>query len=67
MFYADSSFLVALYLSFDTHSERARSWTVRHAEPIAFTPFQRLELRNAIRIHEWRGDIGPDDMREALI
>jgi len=51
--YADSSFLVSLYLN-DVHSEKANAWMRRHSEPLPFTPLHRHELRNAIRLAVWR-------------
>jgi len=66
MHYADSSFLVALYLGCDAHSARANAWMARTSEPIAFTPLQRLELRNAIRLHQWRGHIESNVARGAI-
>lgn len=64
--YADSSFLVALYLSGDAHAKRANAYMARQAESLAFTPLQRIELRNAIRLCEWRGHIDAAATRAAL-
>ena len=46
MNYADTSFLVSLYLT-DVHSAVARAAAARMRQPLAFTPLHRLELRNA--------------------
>jgi predicted nucleic acid-binding protein len=47
--YADSSFLVALYLQ-QHSSTAATAFLQRHGEPLPFTPWHRLEVRNAIRL-----------------
>jgi predicted nucleic acid-binding protein len=51
--YADSSFIVALYLPQQSSSE-AIALMERHAQPLPFTPWHRLEVRNAIRLAVWR-------------
>jgi predicted nucleic acid-binding protein len=47
--YADSSFIVALYLQ-QQSSIVAAAFMQRHGEPLPFTPWHRLEVRNAIRL-----------------
>ena len=47
--YADASFIVALYLQ-QQSSITAAAFMQRHGEPLAFTPWHRLEVRNAIRL-----------------
>ncbi|MGB7748382.1 MAG: type II toxin-antitoxin system VapC family toxin [Verrucomicrobiia bacterium] len=47
--YADSSFIVALYLQ-QQSSAVAAAFMQRHGEPLPFTPWHRLEARNAIRL-----------------
>jgi predicted nucleic acid-binding protein len=47
--YADSSFIVALYLQ-QQSSTAAAAFMQRHGEPLPFTPWHRLEVRNAIRL-----------------
>jgi predicted nucleic acid-binding protein len=47
--YADSSFIVALYLQ-QQSSTLATAFMQRHGEPLPFTPWHRLETRNAIRL-----------------
>jgi predicted nucleic acid-binding protein len=47
--YADASFLVALYLQ-QQSSIAASAFMQRHGEPLPFTPWHRLEVRNAIRL-----------------
>ena len=48
MFYADSSFLASLYLP-DAKTGAAGTFLDRAQAPLAFTPFNRVELRNALR------------------
>jgi predicted nucleic acid-binding protein len=47
--YADTSFLVCLYVSEAERTLRAIHYMEREAEAIPFTPWHRLEFRNAIR------------------
>jgi len=47
--YADSSFIIALYLQ-QQSSAGAIAFLQRHGEPLPFTPWHRLEVRNAIRL-----------------
>ena len=47
--YADSSFIVALYLS-QQSSPQAIGIMERHRKALPFTPWHRLEVRNAIRL-----------------
>jgi predicted nucleic acid-binding protein len=64
--YADSSFLVALYVEADVNWSRANRQLARTASPIAVTPLQRLELRNAIRLCAWRRHINESAARAAI-
>jgi predicted nucleic acid-binding protein len=47
--YADSSFLVSLYLP-QQSSAKAIAWLQRYGRALPFTPWHRLEVRNAIRL-----------------
>lgn len=47
--YADSSFIVALYLLQST-SVVAAGFMQRHGQPLPCTPWHRLEVRNALRL-----------------
>lgn len=47
--YADSSFLVALYLP-QQRSGKAIAWLQHYGRALPFTPWHRLEVRNAIRL-----------------
>ncbi|MCE0521324.1 MAG: type II toxin-antitoxin system VapC family toxin [Methylacidiphilales bacterium] len=46
--YADSSFLASLYLP-DPKTEIANAFLAKAQTPLAFTSFNRVELRNALR------------------
>ena len=48
MFCADSSYLASLYLP-DAMTEVANAFLATAQIPLAFTPFHRVELRNALR------------------
>lgn len=51
--YADSSFIVALYLP-QPSSSRAIGLLEQYGRPLPFTPWHRLEVRNAIRLAVWQ-------------
>ncbi len=55
--YADSSFVVSLYLT-DTHSAEARQ-RVRGSAPIILTSFHRAEWAHALAQHQFRGNLTP--------
>lgn len=61
--YADSSFLAALYLQ-EVHSPAAAAFIKSHGQALPFTPWHRLEVRNAIRLAVFHGLI---DSRQARI
>jgi predicted nucleic acid-binding protein len=61
--YADTSFLVSLYLP-DTHTDKANAWMKRKAAPLPLTPLHRHELRNAVRLAVWRKDLNGAQRRE---
>ena len=63
--YADTSFLVAVY-SPQPDSIKALSWMQRAREALPFTPLHRPELRNAIRLRVFRGEITADQRKEAF-
>lgn len=54
--YADTSFLVAVYSS-EAGSVQALRWMGRQKSALIFTPLHRHELRTAIRLKEFRGEI----------
>jgi predicted nucleic acid-binding protein len=51
--YADSSFIVSLYLPETIRTQRAITYMQQHREALPFTPQHRLEVRNAIRLLVW--------------
>jgi predicted nucleic acid-binding protein len=56
--YADSGFIVALYLQ--QQSSTVATAFMQHQEgPLPFTPWHRLEVRNAIRLAEFHKLIDP--------
>ncbi len=54
--YADTSFLLSLYLE-DDHSPKATALMQSLKGPLPLTPLHRLELRNAIRLAVFRGQV----------
>jgi predicted nucleic acid-binding protein len=61
--YADSSFIVALYLP-QRSSPKAIGLLERYGRALPFTPWHRLEVRNAIRLAAWQKVI---DGQEATV
>jgi predicted nucleic acid-binding protein len=56
--YADSSFVVSLYLT-DVHSPEARR-RVKGAPPLILTPLHRAEWAHALGQHQFRGTVTAD-------
>lgn len=63
--YAESSFLVSLYRQ-DDNQEAARAYMMSHRPVLCFSPFSRIELRNALRNAESFGQMTAEDQREAF-
>jgi len=63
--YADTSFLMAAY-SPEPESMRVLAWLQSARQPLPFTPLHRLEVRNAIRLRVFRGEITPDQRQQAF-
>jgi predicted nucleic acid-binding protein len=63
--YADTSFLMAAY-SPEPESMRVLAWLQSARHPLPFTPLHRLEVRNAIRLRVFRGEITPDQRQQAF-
>ena len=63
--YADTSFLFALMLR-DANSAAAGAYLRTHRQPLPFTPLQRCELRNALRLAVFRGNADAAAARAAL-
>ncbi len=55
MVYADTSLLFSLVLH-DANTAAVVAYLKGHPTALAFTPWQRCELRNAIRLSVWRGN-----------
>ncbi len=67
MNYADSSFLVALYLADDPkQGEKADAFMASESQPVFFTPFNRVEVRNALRLSQWRGNVSAGNLQHAF-
>jgi predicted nucleic acid-binding protein len=64
--YADSSFIVSLYLPEPERTDRAIAYMDRHREALPFTPQHRLEVRNAIRLLVWSKRISTTDRTRAF-
>jgi len=52
--YADSSFLVSLYVP-DTNTTKAKAWLSHAGIPLIFTALHTLEVRNAFKLGVFRG------------
>ncbi len=63
--YADTSFLVAAYAP-ESETLRVLAWLQSARRPLPFTPLHRLEVRNAIRLRVFRGQITPDQRKQAF-
>jgi predicted nucleic acid-binding protein len=64
--YADSSFIVSLYLPEQHRTDRAVSYMEANREALPFTPQHRLEIRNAIRLLVWSKRITASDRSSAF-
>lgn len=63
--YADTSFCFSLYAQ-DANTVRAGRLAAGLGAPLAFTPLQRHELRNAFRLAVFRGEITAADCQRVL-
>jgi predicted nucleic acid-binding protein len=63
--YADTSFLFSLYAQ-DANTARAAELAETLNGALIVTPLQRFELRNALRLSVFRGDIAEDECRRLL-
>lgn len=63
--YADTSFLFSLYAQ-DANTPRATKLAGTLHGALIATPLQRFELRNALRLSVFRGDIAADESRRLL-
>ena len=60
--YADTSFLFSLYAQ-DANTVRAARIAAANHAPLIITPLQAFELRNALRLAVFRGDISEAEQR----
>jgi predicted nucleic acid-binding protein len=63
--YADTSFLARIYIP-HTNSAKALAWMQGATEALPYTPLHRHELRNAIRLSVFRGEITVDQRKSAF-
>jgi len=63
--YADTSILARVYTP-HAHSQKGLLWLQRAREPLPFSPLHRHELRNAIRLRVFRGEITPEQRKLAF-
>jgi predicted nucleic acid-binding protein len=63
--YADTSFLFSLYTQ-DGNSAKAQATGLTLKMPIAFTLLQQHELRNALRLAVFRGEMSASQSRAVL-
>ena len=66
MTYADSGFVVSLYLTTEGTSAQARKEVKRASKPILLSPLSLLETRNALNFGINRGEI-TGEQRDAVI
>lgn len=66
MTYADSGFVVSLYLTTEGTSAQARKEVKRASKPILLSPLSLLEIRNALNFGINRGEI-TNDQRDAVL
>ena len=64
--YADSSFLARIYTP-HSDSDKALNWMQRANAPLPFTPLHRLELRNAVRLRVFRGELNLEHRKLAFL
>jgi predicted nucleic acid-binding protein len=63
--YADSSFIVSLYLP-QQSTARAIAFLQRYSQSLPFNPWHRLEVRNAIRLAVFHGLIEAAQAKQQL-
>lgn len=66
MTYADSGFVVSLYLTTEGTSAQARKEVKRASKPILLSPLSLLEIRNALNFGINRGEI-TGEQRDAVL
>lgn len=63
--YADTSFLVALYID-EEQTPKAKEYLNRTEASLLFTPFHRLELRTALRLRVLRREVDSVFLKESF-
>jgi len=63
--YPDTSFLFSLYVIEET-TPLAEAYGGGLSEALIFTPFHRLELRVALRLRVFRGELSLDSLKKAF-
>ena len=63
--YADTSFLARIYTP-HADSAKALVWMQRARQAVPLTPLHRHELRNAIRLRVFRGEISVEQRKESF-
>jgi len=63
--YADTSFLARIYTP-HADSAKALAWMQRATQALPLTPLHRHELRNAIRLRVFRGEITAEQRKDAF-
>ena len=66
MTYADSSFLVSLYIQ-DSHTETAKKFLAANPHSLILTSFSKTETQHAIRTLAFRKSITVGEMTQGLI
>ena len=66
MTYADSSFLVSLFIE-DKNSRAAKDYLVTNPDPVSITTFSRSEALHAIRTLAFKKNIDLGEMTRALL
>jgi predicted nucleic acid-binding protein len=62
--YADTSFFFSLYAT-DANSPKADAWRQANPQPLPFTAFHRLELRNAFSLAVFQKRLTPQEDQAA--
>jgi predicted nucleic acid-binding protein len=62
--YADTSFLFSLYAT-DANSAKTDAWRQANPDPLPFTAFHRLELRNGLSLALFQKRLTPQEVQAA--
>jgi predicted nucleic acid-binding protein len=63
--YPDTSFLIPLYTD-EAESGTAQQFMLQARAPLIYTPFHRLEMRTALRVHVFRTKLTPESLRRVF-